>query len=80
MQRPRFDHKVAIKRLIHLFWLYFLQYDEGKEGDDRDRSSFETRPPELHNLLSNSLPPSIPDILWASPLSFASSCDTHISG
>ena len=34
------------------------------------RASVENGPPQLHNLLSNSLnlpPPSIPDILWASP-------------
>ena len=49
------------------------------------RASIETRPPKPHNLLQFS-PPSIPDILWASPPPplptpprFARFCDTRIS-
>ena len=43
-----------------------------------DNVSVETRPPKLHNLLQF-YPRSIPDILWASPLSFSRFRDTRIS-
>ena len=47
--------------------IYFNQKDINYVSPSNIRTSVETRSPQLHNFLSNSLHPSVPDILWASP-------------
>ena len=47
--------------------IYFNQKDINYVSSSNIRTSVETRSPQLHNFLSNSLHPSVPDILWASP-------------
>ena len=47
--------------------IYFNQKDINYISPSNIRASVETHSPQLHNFLSNSLPPSVPDILWASP-------------
>ena len=63
----------------HWVQIYSNQKDSKYISKSNIRASVETRPPG-YTIYSNSLLPSIPDILWASPPpSFASFCVTRIS-
>ena len=58
--------------------IYFNQKDINYISPSNIRASVETRSPQLHNFLSNSLPPPSLTFYEPPPLSFTSLCDKHI--
>ena len=75
---PHLNHRNSFSIKEHWVEIYSHQKAINYISPSNLRASVETHPPKLPNVLQFSSP-SIPDILWASPSSFARFCDTRIS-